>query len=214
MTTILQLILLIFLGSSPTRQKSELRLVYEKLGLEKKLEYEVFEYAVNGFNSIDNKQNGAILTIIDFSKPSDSKRLYVLNMKKKELVYHTLVAHGKNSGENYATSFSNKSRSLKSCLGFFLTAETYHGKHGYSLKLDGLENGINDNARKRAIVIHGAWYVNDEFAKKHGRLGRSWGCPALPFELTKEIIDLIKDGSCLFIYGKDPEYKKHSKLIG
>jgi hypothetical protein len=123
------------------------------------------------------------------------------------------VAHGKNSGENIADSFSNDSKSLKSCLGFFLTAETYTGKHGYSLKLDGLEPGINDNARQRAIVIHGADYVSASFAQQHGRLGRSWGCPALPTDRSKEIIDKISQGSCLFIYGNDPKYLKNSKIL-
>jgi hypothetical protein len=122
------------------------------------------------------------------------------------------VAHGKNTGENTAADFSNQSESLKSSLGFFLTAETYVGENGYSLKLDGLEEGINDNARIREIVIHGADYVSQKFIDENGRLGRSWGCPALPVEFSKEIIDIISEGSCLFIYAADTLYKEKSTI--
>jgi hypothetical protein len=138
--------------------------------------------------------------IFDVTKPSTEKRFYVLDLKGKKLLYHCLAAHGKGSGENNANLFSNTPNSMKTAPGFYLTLSTYSGKHGYSLKLRGLEKGINDNAEKRAIVIHGADYVSDDFIKVHGRIGRSWGCPALPVGLSKEIIDCIKDGTLLYIF--------------
>ncbi len=129
--------------------------------------------------------------------------MFVIDLKKEKLLFNTLVAHGKNSGVQYAEVFSNKNRSLMSSPGFYSTAETYFGKHGYSLKLDGLEEGINDHARERLIVIHGADYVSDDFIKMYGRIGRSWGCPALPIKHTEEVINLIKEGSCLYIHADD-----------
>ena len=128
-------------------------------------------------------------------------------------MYWTLLAHGRNSGENFATSFSNRSGSYQSSLGFFRTAETYNGGNGYSLRLDGLEKGINDKARPRAVVIHGADYCSEDFIRSTGRLGRSFGCPALPQELNKPIINTIKDGSLLFIYADKPEYYSLSKVL-
>ena len=124
----------------------------------------------------------------------------------------TKAYNGKNSGIYYAEEFSNKNRSLMSSPGFYSTAETYFGKHGYSLKLDGLEKEINDHARERAIVIHGASYVSEQFIETHGRIGRSWGCPALPIDLTKEVINLIKEGTCLYIHSKEVSYLNKSKL--
>lgn len=168
---------------------------------------------MTGFEKVTGLKNKKIITIIDFSKPSVQERFFVIDLDNKQVLYKTLVAHGKNSGENDAESFSNDSKSLKSCLGFFLTAETYIGKHGYSLRLDGLEPGINDNARNRTIVIHGADYVSKVFANQHGRLGRSWGCPALPINFSKEIIDKISNGSCLFIFADNHEYLKVSKIL-
>jgi hypothetical protein len=177
------------------------------------ISYEVFNTAILGYRQIANIKKKNLITIIDFSKPSTDTRFYVIDLENKKLLYKCFVAHGKNSGGNCAKSFSNHSLSLKSCLGFFLTAETYFGKHGYSLKLDGLEKSINNNARTREIVIHGADYVSQEFIKKYGRLGRSWGCPALPVDITKEVIDKISNGSCLFIYSEDNYYKENSTFI-
>ena len=194
-------------------ENDDLRLLYQECGLDTILSFDIFRLAMTGLEKIKELQNKEILTIIDFSKPSTRDRFFVIDLKNKLILYKSLVAHGRNSGENTADSFSNSTESLKSCLGFFLTAETYVGKHGYSLKLDGLEPGINDNARQRTIVIHGADYVSLSFARQHGRLGRSWGCPALPVENSKEIIDKISQGSCLFIYGNDPEYLKVSKML-
>jgi hypothetical protein len=163
---------------------------------------ESFKVAFEGFENLNsqNKLENSILTIIDFSLSSNTKRLWVIDMNSNEVLFHTLVAHGMNSGQEFATNFSNKSQSYKSSLGFYLTAEIYIGKHGSSLKLDGIEKGINDNARERAIVIHGADYVSEAFAENNGRLGRSQGCPALPSNLTSKIITKIKNKSVLFIY--------------
>ncbi len=177
------------------------------------LTYKVFNYAMSGYYKLDKIRKKNIITIIDFSKPSTDKRFFVIDLKNKCILYTCFTAHGKNTGGNYAKSFSNQKESLKSSPGFYLTAETYSGIHGYSLKLDGLEKNINDNAREREIVIHGAEYVSEDFIKKYGRLGRSWGCPALPVEISKEIIDLISDGSCLFIYADDTNYLENSVFI-
>ena len=170
---------------------------------------ESFTKALEGFYQLKQKgliQND-ILTLVDFSLSANSKRLWVIDMSTNTVLYHSLVAHGRNSGEEFATAFSNKSESYQSSLGFYLTGETYQGKHGLSLRLDGLERGINDKARERAVVIHGADYVSDSFIKQHKRLGRSQGCPALPVELNQEIIKTINDNSCLFIYHPSRSYK-------
>lgn len=175
--------------------------------------FDVFNTAILGYREIENIKKKNIITIIDYSKPSSEKRFFVIDIEERKLLYSCFVAHGKNSGENIAIGFSNKPNSLQSCLGFFLTAETYIGENGYSMKLDGLEKNINDNARSREIVIHGADYVSQEYINKYGRLGRSWGCPALPLELSREIIDRISNGSCLFIYGNNAFYKENSNFI-
>ena len=177
--------------------------------------FECFSKALIGF--IKLKKLGDIqndfLTIVDYSLPSTVKRLWVINTKENKIVINSLVAHGKNSGDNYANSFSNKNESHKSSLGFFITGETYIGKHGLSLRLDGLEKGINDGARKRSIVMHAADYVSEVFIKTHNRLGLSHGCPALPVNLNAKIISTIKGKSCLFIYYPCVDYNKTTKLI-
>lgn len=161
-----------------------------------------FTKAVEGFYKF--KEKGVVqkdfLTLIDFSLSSNVKRFWVIDMKNNTILFHSLVAHGRNTGNEFAQHFSNKSESHQSSLGFYTTAETYSGKHGYSLRLDGLEQGINSNARDRAIVIHGADYVSENFIQQHGRLGRSFGCPSLPNDISKKIIETIKDKSCLFVY--------------
>lgn len=159
--------------------------------------------ALNGFIELKKQnqlKNDSLIAIVDFSRPSVDKRFYIINLKKQEVVKTTLVAHGLNSGEQLAQSFSNTVSSYQSSLGLYVTQSTYIGKHGYSLRLEGLSKGLNDNAQKRAVVIHGASYVSESFIAQNGRLGRSHGCPALPMEETQEIINLIKDGTCLFIY--------------
>ena len=163
---------------------------------------ESFAEALRGFYKL--KQKGIIskniLTLIDFSMSSNSKRLWVIDLDSNTILYNSLVAHGRNTGEEYASSFSNSAQSFKSSLGFYVTGEIYNGKHGISLKLDGLEKGVNDNARARGVVMHAADYVSNSFIKNNHRLGRSQGCPAVPVELSKEIISTIKNKSCFFIY--------------
>lgn len=174
---------------------------------------EVLELAMEGWGKLEDDLKSPILTVIDFSLPSTEKRLWVIDPAKGLILHHTVVAHGRNSGELLAKTFSNQPESFQSSLGFYKTAETYQGKHGYSLRLDGLEKGFNDQARNRAIVIHGADYAKEEFAKNTGRLGRSLGCPALPPELSAKVIDVIKEGSLLFIYGNDASYLQKSYLL-
>lgn len=161
-----------------------------------------FKEALKGYYALKAKGliHKDILTLVDFSLSSNTKRLWVIDMATNTILYNSLVAHGRNTGEEYATSFSNTSSSFKSSLGFYSTGEIYNGKHGMSLKLDGLEKGINDNARARGVVMHSANYVSNSFIKCNKRLGRSQGCPAIPEELLKEIVETIKDKSCLFIY--------------
>lgn len=152
----------------------------------------------------------ALLTVIDYSKPSTEKRFWVVDLKKRKIIFHTHVAHGSGSGDVYARSFSNKPGSYKSSIGAFITGGTYYGRHGRSLNLIGLEKGINNNAYNRRIVIHAAHYVSEQFIKQHGRLGRSWGCPALSNKLAQPIINTIKDGVLLYAYFPEPYWLKYS----
>lgn len=186
--------------------------LYQSMQLEGVVNWQAFQQAVTGYYRIEGKRR-EVLTLIDFSLPSTAKRLFVFDMAQHRLLYSSVVAHGKNSGENYATSFSNEYGSYKSSLGFYLTASTYQGRNGYSLILDGLEKGINDRARERAIVVHGAAYANPSVASRGGRLGRSFGCPALPQELSRPIIDAIKGGSVMYIYADKPEYLAQSTVL-
>lgn len=177
---------------------------------------EVFDKAMSGFLSLAEETNTRpnTISIIDFTLPSTEKRLWIIDLTQGRILHHLLVAHGKNSGELYAKEFSNKPDSYKSSLGFYRTGQTYTGKHGLSLRLHGLEPGINDQAEARAIVIHGADYVDEEYARRNGRLGRSWGCPAIPMAQHKEIINLLAGGSCVFIYYPDQNYLSKSRLAG
>ena len=177
---------------------------------------DVFNSALQGLQKLDAEgavKNDDILTIIDFSQPSNKRRLYVLDLENKKILFNTLVAHGRNSGTLWANSFSNNTSSLKSSPGFYVTAETYMGDNGYSLRLDGMEKNINDNARDRDIVMHGAPYVDQSAINSLGFLGRSWGCPAVPESSHKEIINTIKDGTCLFIYSPDKNYLQKSPIL-
>lgn len=176
----------------------------------------VFNSALQGLHKLD--EEGAIpkddiITIVDFSQPSSQKRLYVLDLENKRILFNTLVAHGRNSGTLWTKSFSNQASSLKSSPGFYVTEDTYVGSNGYSLRLNGLEKNINDNAMNRAIVIHGAPYVDQSAINSLGFLGRSWGCPAVPVSKNKAIINTIKGGTCLFIYSPDKNYTERSVLL-
>lgn len=144
-----------------------------------------------------------ILAVIDYSLPSTSPRLWVFDRQAHRLLFHTLVAHGAGTGENEARHFSNRHGSRQSSLGLFRAAETYHGRNGFSLRLDGLDSGINDQARSRAIVVHGAWYVSEAMVGQQGRLGRSWGCPALEPASARPIIEVLKEGGALFVSAED-----------
>ena len=177
---------------------------------------QVFDYAMKGF--IYMKETGAlaneqIISIVDFSKPSSEKRLFIIDLKNYKVLFNTYVAHGMQSGKEFANQFSNMPESNKSSLGFYETLGTYIGGNGYSLKLQGMEQGINDNANRRAIVIHGADYVDERLIHSQGYIGRSWGCPALPQRLTKSIINIIKDGTCLFIFSPERKYLASSKIL-
>ncbi|HIX55425.1 MAG TPA: murein L,D-transpeptidase catalytic domain family protein [Candidatus Sphingobacterium stercoripullorum] len=186
--------------------------LYEELGLQEKLNFDIFEKALLGYEQL-SAPNKDIFSIIDFTKPSSEKRLFVIDIKNKKVLYHSLVSHGRNSGDLYAKSFSNKHGSYQSSVGFYETSNTYFGGNGFSLRLEGLERNINDQARARAIVIHGADYCSEDFIKRTGRLGRSYGCPALPRELNKPIINTIKQGSLLFIYADEPTYFANSEIL-
>jgi hypothetical protein len=166
---------------------------------------------MDGYSSID-LANKKLISIIDYSKPSSEKRFFIIDVENHKLLYQTLVAHGKKSGYVNATKFSNKIGSHKSSLGFFRTGNSYFGLRGYSLQLEGLEKGINDNARQRGIIIHGANYVDERLANGNGVIGRSWGCPAISKKLSKEIINLLKGGSLLYIYADDEVYKENSVI--
>lgn len=195
-----------------TAEAESCAVLYRSMQLEGVVNWNAFRQAVAGYQKIENRKRD-ILTLIDFSRPSTEKRLYVFDMGQHKLLYSSVVSHGRNSGENYATSFSNEYGSYKSSLGFYLTESTYQGKNGYSLILEGLEKGINDRARERAIVMHGAAYANPSVVSKGGRLGRSFGCPAVPQALTRPIIDTIKGGSVMYIYAETPDYLAQSSVL-
>ena len=185
--------------------------LHEQMGLEKQgLRFEVFNKAVLGYLNL--KHGGQLsdknlITIVDFDKPSTDKRLWIVDLDAKKVLYHTYVAHGNQTGDDIARAFSNINDSNMSSLGFYVTGNTYMGKHGLSLKLDGMDEGFNTNANMRNIVVHGAEYVSEDFIQQYGRLGRSQGCPALPMELHDEIITQIKDQTTLFLHGGDRTYK-------
>lgn len=189
--------------------------VYDSLQLNLSgLSRQAFEYAQKGWQKLIDQGrliNQSIVAIVDFSQPSTNKRLYVIDMENYKVLYNTLVSHGKNSGKEMASTFSNRPSSYMSSPGFYITGETYNGDNGYSLRLEGVEKGINDRAFERAIVMHGADYVNEGFAAKQGYIGRSWGCPAVPREVATPIINTLKNGALLFIYA--PPAKYHSSLV-
>jgi hypothetical protein len=179
------------------------------------LSFEALDYALKGHaqlvktGAVSNKD---VLTVIDFSQPSSKKRMYIIDVANAKVLYNTYVAHGKNTGLQYAEKFSNKNESLQSSLGFYVTKATYSGKHGLSLRLSGKEAGWNDNAEQRAVVVHGAEYIGSNRADA-AYMGRSWGCPAVPQAQAATVINLIKDGTTLFIYHPSASYIKGSKLL-
>lgn len=205
------------IGFSSETFEDSLAHLYDAIELHKKgLSYEAFRYAMIGFYTLRddgriNEKN--IISIIDFTKASTQQRFYTIDLDRKKIIYHSLVSHGKNTGENVARSFSNAVHSNQSSLGFYITGETYVGSKGYSLKLDGIESGINDKMRERAVVMHEADYVSEYWIKKFGRLGRSQGCPALPKTISRDVINTIKNRTVVFAYFNDDNYLARSNYL-
>lgn len=217
--------------SAKTEIVKETSVSGEKTGLEKseelyksiafdsghQLNFEVFTKALQGFEKL--KATGKLpaeahlLTVCDFSLSSNVKRLWVIDLDQKTVLFNSLVAHGKNTGDEFATNFSNTESSLQSSMGFYITDTTYEGGNGYSLRLLGMDKGFNDAALQRAVVMHGADYVSEEFAAAHKRIGRSWGCPAVPRALAQPIINTIKGKNCMFIYYPDQNYLASSEWL-
>lgn len=191
--------------------------LYDSLDLESYgLNQDAFEYAWRGFIALAEKgmiTNTDYFTICDFSQSSRNKRLYIIDLISMKVLKNTYVAHGRNSGGEFAQYFSNKPQSNKSSLGFYVTEKTYFGQHGLSLRIKGLERGINDKALARRIVIHGSDYVGDRFLQRNPFIGRSFGCPAIPLKERDEIINTIKEGTCLFIYHPSKLYLSRSKIL-
>ncbi len=192
--------------------------LYESIdyGTQARPAYDVFRKAMIGYYNLKSQKklsDKGILTLIDFSIPSVQKRLWIIDLKNHKLLFHDLVAHGKNSGHDLANAFSNVPESYQSSLGFYITANTYFGKHGLSLRLAGQELGINDKAMDRAIVMHGADYVNTSIIKSMGRLGRSFGCPAVSREIAEDVIKTVADGTLMFIYHPSQDYLTKSVLL-
>jgi len=178
--------------------------------------FEVFSVAYKGYNNLKadtHELTRNILTVIDFSLSSNEKRMWVIDLKEKKVLFNDLVAHGRNSGNEFARKFSNIPETNMSSIGFYVTGKTYHGKHGLSMFLHGKDKGFNDNAKKRAIVLHGADYVSQSFIKKYGRLGRSYGCPSVPMTIYKDLIHTIADGTCIFIYYPDVNFFEKSEVL-
>lgn len=182
-----------------------------------KISYEAFSQAYKGYVNLKNAgmlgSDREIITIADFSLASNENRLWVIDLSQKKVLFNTYVAHGQGSGNTYATMFSNTNSSHQSSLGFYVTGSTYSGKHGNSLRLAGMDQGFNDNAEDRAVVMHAADYCTENYVNANNRLGRSWGCPAVSPELAQPIINAIKGGTCLFIYAPQAKYLQSSKWL-
>ncbi|HZE83151.1 MAG TPA: murein L,D-transpeptidase catalytic domain family protein, partial [Puia sp.] len=191
--------------------------LYDYMNLEKAgLDQKAFEYAWRGYHNLLKKgliRKKAVLSICDFSQSSCSKRMYVLDVRHKKLLYRTYVAHGQNSGAEFASSFSNEPESFKSSLGFYVTRRTYWGKNGLSLKIEGVDTGYNDLAGKRNIVLHGSTYVSQKYMSNFGSIGTSLGCPAIPLPMSPRIIRAVKNGSCFFIYHPTQTYFEQSTVL-
>ena len=191
--------------------------IYDNLNLASLgLSKEAFEYGIKGFEYLlasGKLHNDQIISIVDFSKASSNRRLFVIDLKNSKVLFNTYVSHGRNSGRELAQDFSNEPESFKSSLGFYVTGGTYDGKHGFSLRLMGEDPGFNNNALSRAIVMHSAEYINESIIKSQGFIGRSLGCPALSPTIYKPVIEKIKNGTCLFLYSPNKNYLTHSKII-
>jgi hypothetical protein len=191
--------------------------IYNLIGLGNYgLQNDVFFAAYKGYQYLSNKgllRKENLITICDYSQSSASKRLYVIDVVNSRLLFNTYVSHGRNSGQEFATSFSNLQNSNKSSLGFMVTAETYSGVAGYSLRLNGMEPGINDKVRSRDIVLHGSRFVNETMVNERGLIGKSYGCPAVPLAVHRKIIDAIKGGSCFYVYSPDDWYAHTSRIL-
>ena len=197
--------------------EDSLRTLYDALDVARLgLTYPPFRYAMIGYLGL--RQEGRLsdrelLSIIDFTQSSRQKRFYTLDLKKKQVVFNTFVSHGRNTGTDLAQRFGNEARSNLSSLGFYVTGETYTGSKGYALRLDGQEQGYNDNLRRRAVVMHDADYVSEAWIKSYGRIGRSQGCPALPKDVSRRVINTIKDHTAIFAYYHDEAYLKASAYL-
>lgn len=228
MRPLLKLVLIVLLTSvahsfsfaasgTPVNLEDSIKSLYSEIGLDRyDLSYEAFRYGMIGYFNIrkEGKLNDSnLLSIIDFTKPSTQKRFYTIDLSKRSIVHYTYVSHGKNTGENDAQHFSNILHSNQSSLGFYITAETYVGSKGYSLKLDGIEEGYNDLMRERAVVMHEADYVSERWIKAYGRLGRSQGCPALPRNVSRKVINDIKNHTLIFAYFNDEKYLVDSRYL-
>ncbi len=211
-------------SASLAAKRAEMRMVvatasaiYSEMDLEDSgLSSKAFQAAWIGYYKLKKRgllKKTNVLSICDFSQSSSNQRMYVIDVRNRRVIYRTYVAHGINSGEEYATSFSNKMESCKSSLGFYVTSTVYSGVNGVSLRINGVDNGFNDNARKRAIVIHGANYVSQRVLHKYGVMGTTFGCPAIPSEMTTQIIPVVKNGSCFFIYYPSKKYLAQSKIL-
>lgn len=189
--------------------------LYEEIG-EQELTYEAFKQGLIGYTNLAKRGELSrldTLTIIDFSKPSNEPRFFILDLCHRKVIHKSLVAHGVKSGRLYATRFSNEENSHQSSLGFYVTTNTYRGKYDLAMRLKGMEHS-NSHANSRGVVMHGANYVSYDFLEKNGcQLGRSYGCPSLPHDGFEEVVDMIKEGSCLFIYHPSRSYKRYSKYL-
>ena len=179
------------------------------------LNQDVLKLALTAYHKafVNGSVKKPLLTVIDFSLPSNQQRMWIFDLKREQLLYNTYVAHGQNSGASIPNHFSNINSSKESSLGTYVTTDTYYGSKGLALNLQGLEKGFNDNAYSRRVVVHGAWYVEPEFIKRAGRAGRSWGCPAIAATIVKPIINTIKGGTIIFAYYPDSFYLKHSGYV-
>jgi L,D-transpeptidase catalytic domain len=191
--------------------------LYDSLQLDKAgLSPEAFQYAWKGYEKLSgwgHLRRPEVLTICDFSQSSRQKRMYIIDVVHKRVLLNTYVAHGRNSGEEYASRFSNTNDSHQSSLGFYVTGSTYSGEHGLSLRMNGMENGFNNNAAMRNIVVHGAGYIGAGYLRSANYAGRSWGCPAVPDNQKETVIGMIKNGTCFFIYHPTKNYLNNSKIL-